>query len=893
MITVRIEFGKRASSESAEYQVPAGQELELNHAASFEIITETSAGVEEVANSRAIIHFSEVTKGDKKKKGDTVQPLGWAEVDLLPLVEATTEFATTVSVVPAVPDDSGAGAKVDVRVSVSRALLSPQQLETGNLLTITIGGVYALPESWAVGPPGAPTHTYALSLPVPSSIDADRTVQLTGGVVVPPSGHEPEHVDQDGDFKSAEDASFVRDAQARRNAVRFPTSVLRVYLGPDALQRMLARLPVTRVIPVELRRFAVSPAGGKGGKSKKGEEEEAVYHGACLVPATPLLYPGTSRISGAYHLRPYVEAEFAERLRMASAGEDYTKTSPVRRSKVPDSGVTTKNATGEEDAQAESRIFAAIALSLSRPLVARRAASTLIAQIAELIPPRPPVARVLSNEARAVGEYQTQIASVANMLLDEYRRAAAEEDPHNSEQIRQKLVYELNVTGKYHALKEQLKHSIIKIVREKFLHTNAISDPAERHAFLSQLYVFLGEHMHKSLASSFSFAQTEPAVIPTLTAAHLRHAAHEAEVLDDLGNAAKLYQDLVARYRNDADAWYDYGAFAARCGDLARAEQCLREMLALQQTSQPGLLAAAALAATTERFQDASLLYEAATAVYPESVLAWTARALFYDITDDDISKSMSLLQARKAAEAAQTPGSIFLLAADHFTALGLVGLAQRALAHESIGNTMATESSSYQLALARMLLAERPADVSKVEVALQSALQFDYHNPECWSLLGRALRASHPARAQEALRHCLDLPEPAAPSQDVMLLLASLYLRDKNYAAAKDTFVRYCQGSPSAVGWEGVGISCLRLGLLHDAREALAEANAYDSTNARVWGYLAIVCTQLKHKVEAEQSFKFAMKLGLQDPVLLREIRGVQELTGLGNPFEPPLGRA
>lgn len=45
----------------------------------------------------------------------------------------------------------------------------------------------------------------------------------------------------------------------------------------------------------------------------------------------------------------------------------------------------------------------------------------------------------------------------------------------------------------------------------------------------------------------------------------------------------------------------------------------------------------------------------------------------------------------------------------------------------------------------------------------------------------------------------------------------------------------RYCHAAPSAVGWEGVGLACLRLGQLQDAREALAEANSYDSTNAKV----------------------------------------------------------
>ena len=44
---------------------------------------------------------------------------------------------------------------------------------------------------------------------------------------------------------------------------------------------------------------------------------------------------------------------------------------------------------------------------------------------------------------------------------------------------RRKLLYELNSTGKYFAFKEQLKHSVIKIVREKFLRTSKFTNPDE------------------------------------------------------------------------------------------------------------------------------------------------------------------------------------------------------------------------------------------------------------------------------------------------------------------------------------------------------------------------------------------------------------------------------
>jgi hypothetical protein len=44
---------------------------------------------------------------------------------------------------------------------------------------------------------------------------------------------------------------------------------------------------------------------------------------------------------------------------------------------------------------------------------------------------------------------------------------------------RRKLLYELNSTGKYFAFKEQLKHSVVKIVREKFLRTSKFNNPDE------------------------------------------------------------------------------------------------------------------------------------------------------------------------------------------------------------------------------------------------------------------------------------------------------------------------------------------------------------------------------------------------------------------------------
>lgn len=55
---------------------------------------------------------------------------------------------------------------------------------------------------------------------------------------------------------------------------------------------------------------------------------------------------------------------------------------------------------------------------------------------------------------------------------------------------RRKLLYELNSTGKYFAFKEQLKHSVIKIVREKFLRTTKFNNPDEFQVSLLSFLFF-------------------------------------------------------------------------------------------------------------------------------------------------------------------------------------------------------------------------------------------------------------------------------------------------------------------------------------------------------------------------------------------------------------------
>lgn len=86
-------------------------------------------------------------------------------------------------------------------------------------------------------------------------------------------------------------------------------------------------------------------------------------------------------------------------------------------------------------------------------------------------------------------------------------------------------------------------------------------------------------------------------------------------------------------------------------------------------------------------------------------------------------------------------------------------------------------------------------------------------------------------------------------------------------------------------MSWLGVGISCYRLGELDDAEDALSEANILNNKAPEVWAYLSLICLKTNRPLEAEQAYKYSIKLNLDNQELLEEIQILQEQLGFGNP--------
>ncbi|KAM6957236.1 cilia- and flagella-associated protein 70 [Aplochiton taeniatus] len=835
------------------------------------------------------------------------------------------------------------------------------------------------------------------------------------------SSIEAEPIEQeDGELTGIEEREFRLEAETTKKRVSWDTE-RRCFLDASGAACLTRRIGESRLWPVEFMRSQQTGAakGAKAGKTPAEDDSQISFHGVAYVDMAPLLYPGAKRIRGAYRVYPFYDVDVLAKAKRtvsvlrenakagANQGKGRTNSSlgsckaapskvfdvghkgakePKEPPKKP--GTQVKPATTESvidlepqvnvegQMYADARTYVIIEIALEKSLVPKRPPEELAKRVMELIPLRPPLPRRPAGAERAVQEYHSQIASVAGQLLEQYQQlfgaaflpGAKPLDPGTQEQRKTLLLGELNYTGKYFAFKEQMKYSVVRIVREKMLRTEAFTDPEQLQAFLSQLYVFLVDEMHKALNKTLSEEAQETPPQPLLDCSQLRHFAREAQLNGDYQLAAQYYQEKLTRDHSDPCNWFDYGTFYMLTSDYVKADECFRHAISIQQAHQPSLLMCGILSEMGGRYTEAETFFEGATCLDPTSVVAWTLFGLYYQGQDNSIQAEMAFLEASKqlranltlasppctpapqaaahvdtavetlakeekevavCESAAKTDGgekegdrmsvdssqssmgsrqgegskapadpesaaahnapplrlttTIYMVTVEFLLENNALQMAQRALAQELLCPEGGL-SSSYHQALARLQLLRQ--DYSSAESSLQEALNDSFQNPNVWAFYGHLhyLTGNH-NEAQKCYERTLDFVNDASDTHPLYLRLGSLYLRKGMFEKAKVTYLRACKGSPSCLTWLGLGIACFRLGELTEAEDALTEANTLNNGNPEVWAYLSLVSLQTGRRLEAEQSYKYVIKLNLQNESILKEIEELQKLVGFGNP--------
>ncbi|NXH52229.1 CFA70 protein, partial [Rhabdornis inornatus] len=711
---VRVEYNGAVLGDSPKTRVLPDGSAEYDFSTSFECSPDGPNSLDVLVQKPLLLTVLNVVPKEKKKP-EKITPLGQAVVDLLPLLQGVRSLKVFAPLyaVPASPSEMlhpEATSGLEVMVSTKELLLSATQFSSGNLLSITLEAAYSVPEAFTTDA----QQNYMACLQIPAAGEKELPLLFKNGILKAGGDKEPlprpkiwplgpilapgalnipdsfivggRYEDEDGELTKSEDREFRMQAESTKRIVW--DMERRCFLDAAAVAVLQKRIAECRYWPVELCRMSMASAGkGKTNKIDKGDEDKQIaFHGVAYVNMAHLLCPGVKQIRGAFRVFNYEDSEVFEKTKIQHSifrdlrsqlslvkeglgNSPVSKAAPNKTQKEEkDCSVTVRSREGHVAVGAlfleqclspqqysEAGTFLVMEIKLDRPLVPKRLREELIRRVKELIPPRPALQPRTEGARKVVEDYHKRVTSVAVDILREYHELFGKQqatDHETLEEQKRQLNYELNTSGKYFAFKEQLKYSVVKIVREKYLKTTAFETKEQLQAFLSELYVYLVDHMHIALNKLLSGEDVSPAPPSCATMEQLWLFAREAEANKDLKLASLFYKQRIARDQRSIQSWMDYGAFCLLYEDATKAQECFQQAVCLDPQNIQSLLLCGIAAVKLQHYEEAEIFFEDACCLEPSSIIAWTLSGLFYETQNNYIQAERNFREAKKLLRA-------------------------------------------------------------------------------------------------------------------------------------------------------------------------------------------------------------------------------------------------
>ncbi|NXC58534.1 CFA70 protein, partial [Aleadryas rufinucha] len=506
--------------------------------------------------------------------------------------------------------------------------------------------------------------------------------------------------DEDGELTRSEDREFRMQAESTKRIVW--DTERRCYLDAAAVALLQKRIAECRYWPVELCKMSMASGGkGKSSKADKGDEDKQIaFHGVAYVNMMHLLCPGVKKIRGAFRVFSYQDSEVFEKTKIKqsifrdlrsqlSLVKEGLGTSPVSRAAPTKAQKEDRDSSGTVRSReahgtmvalislcqhwlqtarpreqclspqySEAGTFLVMEIKLDRPLVPKRLREELIRRCVRM-GCGADSSSLQGGERLAVDDYCNCITKIAVAILREYHEHFGKQlpdqgviDQETLEEQKRQLNYELNISGKYFAFKEELKCSVVKIVREKYLKTTAFETQKKLQEFLSELYMCLVDNMHIALNKLLSEEDGPRASPSCTTRKQLGLFAREAEANKDFKLASLFHEQRITQDRCSIQAWLDYGAFCLLQGNAIKAQKCFQQALYLDPQHIQSSLLCGIVAVRLQQYEAAEIFFEDACCLEPSSIIAWTLSGLFYELQNNYIQAERNFREAKKLLQA-------------------------------------------------------------------------------------------------------------------------------------------------------------------------------------------------------------------------------------------------
>lgn len=332
------------------------------------------------------------------------------------------------------------------------------------------------------------------------------------------------------------------------------------------------------------------------GKGAPVEEAKPVF-GRAWLDLTNFKEPGETKISTKIFLetseapKPKVEEGEGDQEPAPEANEEEEKVELVK---------------VFEDA----RTYIILDFEISEPHVPTAEDFVIQALPHDLVKPKVPAKPKKDPE----GDFRKQLSIAIESINIEYLKMFEEDlrregiggcSDETFEARKEQFLYNFNTSGRYHNMKEKLKKTIVRIVRNTFDKKNTFKGlhMDDRDHFYSVMYSHLVNQIQLCLSGMVSgrkdtlhenvlvrdkkLSEKEVEILVNLKTKEsedekLARLAQEYEELGDWDKAHGYIQERIQSNPDSIDLWRSYGLFMIRnYTDLEKGEECLRESITL------------------------------------------------------------------------------------------------------------------------------------------------------------------------------------------------------------------------------------------------------------------------------------------------------------------------